>query len=82
VPFTTTLAPITGSPLASTTLPRTVLFCNTSSILSVSAKAVPGLPANRAEAIIAEYNILFDENFNNFLFTFLKFKINNFVDIV
>ena len=36
----------------------------------------------KTAAIIAEYNILFDENFNNFLFTFLKFKINNFVDIV
>ena len=36
----------------------------------------------KTAAIIAEYNILFDENLNNFLFTLLKFKINNLVTIV
>ena len=79
VPFTCTVAPITGSPVASTTCPFTVPVCITVCTPFTSANTVCGLPANKAEAITVENKILLDENLKNSFFINLKFNINSFI---
>jgi hypothetical protein len=82
VPFTKMLAPITGSPLASTTRPVTVPVCITAcTSVASAANTSRGLPAMRTEVTTVENKILFDENFKNSLFIIYKFKINT-IDII
>ena len=73
LPFTITLAPIIGSPLASTTCPFTVTDCSIVWTSFASANTDCGLPANKAEAITVENRILFGVIFSKSFIIILKF---------
>ena len=68
VPFSSTLAPITDSPVASTTNPFTVPDCMTDCTPAVPAKADCEEPANNAAASITEKKSFLDENFKKSFF--------------
>ena len=68
VPFSSTLAPITDSPVASTTSPFTVPACITDCTPAVPAKAGNEAPADNAVTSMAEKKSFLDENFKKSFF--------------
>ena len=64
VPFSMTLAPITGSPLSVMTCPFSVAACMVICTSFTFAKIDDGEAVQRAEIIIIEKNLFFDKFFN------------------